>query len=225
MKRNVIAIAALALAISACSTTPKVEAQAPQLTPNQATLVTVPGWYKAQPKNTDTELYAVGTARSNDLSMVEHKAVLDAQSKLAFKLGGEVSALTKDYKSDVNGVYDQKTEQSTQRFANDVKMSGYTIIERIVVTEGTGFRSYVLLKFPLGGANIVARDNLRRDLAEETDRANAMHQELTKAKEAKRTKVAPSGAIVGKVRPAPVVIEQSGDLVVKITPADEEEED
>lgn len=232
MKKSLISIAIVSIIATACSSAPpakKAEPAKPIMT-KTALVSQIPTWYQQQPPNTSNELYVVGTAKSQDLSMVEHKAVIDAQTKLAFKLKGEMDAISKDYKRDSGGGFDSTTEQASRRVALGAGISGYTVVNRVTLNEGDGFRTFVLLKYPLGDANpIVKSDDAAIDNPVTENHAQELHQELADLKKARTEskikrpdqtppRVESSGAVV-------VPVQQGGGIVVKVTPADEAEED
>lgn len=232
--RSASSILAVAFVASACSTAPAPkEADAtPKNLPTRTALASqMPTWYQQQPPNTSTELYVVGTAKSADLGMVETKAVMDAQTKLSFKLKGEMDAITKDYKRDSGGGFDQTTEQASKRVALGVDISGYTVVNRLVLNEGEGFRSYVLLKYPLGEANPIPKnaDTAAVDNPVTEQHSQELHQELANLKKARAESKIPRPAQTPPTvpkNPAVVVpVQQGGGIVVKVTPADESEED
>lgn len=177
MSKTLAAMAVATLFVTACASTP---APAPKVAePNftsNAVAGKIPAWYIKQPESTATTIYVVGTAKSADLSMVEHKAVIDAQSKLAYKLAGEVDSMAKDYKREAGEEFSQTTEQATRRTATSVKVAGYTIVDRVLYPEGSGFRTYILLKYP-----VVAREVVAAPVSPET----ALNEELNEAKAAK----------------------------------------
>jgi hypothetical protein len=177
MSKTLAAMAVATLFVTACASTP---APAPKVAePNftsNAVVSKIPAWFLKQPESTATTIYVVGTSKSADLSMVEHKAVIDAQSKLAYKLAGEVDSMAKDYKREAGEEFSQTTEQATRRTATGVKVAGYTIVDRVLYPEGNGFRSYILLKYP-----VVAREVVAAPVSPEV----ALNEELNEAKAAK----------------------------------------
>lgn len=188
MLKTRVALAVAALALSACASAP---APAPKVVePNftsNAVAGKIPAWFLKQPESTASAIYVVGTAKSADLSMVEHKAVIDAQSKLAYKLAGEVDSMAKDYKREAGEEFSQTTEQATRRTATGVKVAGYTVVDRVLYPEGSGFRTYILLKYTVQAQPVAA-------VSHET----ALNDELSAAKADRAPRIA-SAAKVTKV--------------------------
>lgn len=221
MKKPLIGIAVVSLLLTACSSTP-VPTDTPKPVASNVTLVSqIPAWYKDQPADTRTEFYAVGTAKSADLGMVEHKAVVDAQTKLSFKLKGEMDAITKDSRRETDGAFTQTTEQAAKRVALGVDIAGYTIVERMIYPEDSGFRSFVLLKYPLRAQ--------ATDVEAGNAQAGLLHDELDGLKKERRESRRNSNA---QAKPAAsarsstlVPVQQNGDLTIEITPATSDDAD
>jgi hypothetical protein len=157
---------------------PPITAVAPLVAPPVVASNGIPTWYLNPPESTASDIYTVGTAISRDMAMSGHKAQLDAESQLAIKVKGEVNTLTKDYKRDAGTEYVQSTESVTNKSATNTKIIGEVVVNRQVTPEGGGFRTYVLLKFPIGGSNQLlqtyenkkAFKNSRQYIEEELDK-------------------------------------------------------
>lgn len=108
-----------------------------------------PVWFLKPPATTAAEIYVAGTGLSKDLSMSKQKALMDAQTKLADRLAGEISVLTKDYKAEQGENFVQNTEVMARKMAADVKLAGYTVVDASLWSEGGGYRTYILVKYPL----------------------------------------------------------------------------
>jgi len=147
--------------VAACASTPPPVVERPAPTPGTAPLAiapalvtpTMPGWYVKQPDSTPEFVYVAGAAISRDMAMSNHKAQLDAETHLANKIAGEINTLTKDYKRDVGDEFVQSTEIVANKIATDVRVIGGVVVDRQIFPEGGGYRTYVLLKFPLGTNN------------------------------------------------------------------------
>lgn len=155
--------------VGACASTPEVAVQpaaisatAPLAVAPATVTPIIPAWYSKQPESTAEFVYVAGTAISRDLSMSNHKAQLDAETHLANKIAGEINTLTKDFKRDAGDEFVQSTEIVANKIATDVKVIGGVIIERQIFPEGGGYRTYVLLKFPLGNNNQMLQSYLNK---------------------------------------------------------------
>jgi hypothetical protein len=132
-------------------------------TATQGVVSTIPEWYMNQPESTTEVIYVGGTAFSRDMSMSTHKAQLDAETHLANKIAGEINTLTKDYKRDLGDEFVQQSEIVANKIATDVKVIGGHVAKRVILSEGNGFRTYVLVKFPLGSANTLLTNFINKN--------------------------------------------------------------
>lgn len=148
-------ILALSLASSAmltgCGSTPT--QYAPLTAAPTEVISNTPKWYIKPPASTMEYIYVAGSAISRDMSMSVQKAHLDAESHLAQKVEGVVSTMIKEYKRDVGDQFSSNTEVITNKVAANVMTIGSVTEDQIVRAEGGGFRTYVLLKYPLGASN------------------------------------------------------------------------
>ena len=151
--KALISCATIGALLSACASAPLPKAGAPLAVAPPSVTSSMPSWFIEQPQSTAETVYVVGTAISRDISMSGHKAQLDAETHLATQIAGEINTLTKDYKRDVGDEFVQSTEVVANKIATDVKVIGGVIVKKQVTPEGGGFRTYVLLKFPLGSNN------------------------------------------------------------------------
>ena len=110
-----------------------------------------PEWYMKPTATTASEIYVSGTGLSKDLGMSGDKAVLHAQSRLVDRIAAEMSKLTKQYTQDNSERVNQNTEITIRKIAADVNIAGYTVVNSTLWSEGGGYRTYVLVKFPLTG--------------------------------------------------------------------------
>ena len=137
-------------------------ATAPLAAPPANVAANIPAWFIMQPESTPEAVFVAGSAISRDLSMSGHKAQLDAETHLANKIAGEIRTMTKDYKRDAGDEFVQSTEIVSNKIAADVKIIGGIVVDRRIVAEGGGFRTYVLLKYPLGNSNHMLQNYLNK---------------------------------------------------------------
>jgi hypothetical protein len=143
MKRSITALVAMTLmVIAGCSSAPK--APEPVMAAPKTVMSNVPDWYITPPPAPAGYVYAAGTAISRDLSMSKAKAQLDAEIQLAHRIAAEVSTMMKDYRRDAGDDFAQVTEMVTNKTAARVKMAAKPD-RTIIIVEGGGFRTYVLL--------------------------------------------------------------------------------
>jgi len=159
----------------------KQEARAEQVKDAAADL---PSWYLSPPTD-DTAIYAPGTSISGDLQMAVDKAVMSAKRAVADRVNSRLSSKMKEFLSESGAAEDGKvlteTERVTSNLITEVNLSGYDIVQKKVVPAGATFRAYVLVQYPLGSANRILVDQIRKnDLLESRVRASKAFQELEK---------------------------------------------
>ncbi len=159
-----ILYAATTLLMSACASAPDSKAGATLAVAPANVTSNTPEWFFDPPEPAAEFVYVVGTAISRDISMSGHKAQLDAETHLANRIAGEINTLTKDYKREVGDEFVQSTEIVANKIATDVKIIGGDIVKKQVTPEGGGFRTYVLLKFPLGTNSQMLQNHLNKTI-------------------------------------------------------------
>jgi hypothetical protein len=213
MKRLIIA-SAVAMVMAGCSTVgtktqaqekpvPVVQAQAPLPSPTPAVTkdqmmpvqgkvdspltIDIPSWYIKAPASTDDYVYLTGTAISSDLSMSRSKALLDAQMQLADKINGMINALTKQNKRDDGGnVSTDRTVQTIKKVIVETAITGYHLEDSKVMSENRGYRTFVLVRYPIGDANRLLKDKLQRE-RNDSESDSAADRELEQEMEQRRT--------------------------------------
>lgn len=174
--RGPFAIVAFGALLAACSTPEpgspaaaalahhkQQEARADQV---KDTVSDAPSWYLAPPKD-DLSLYAAGTATSADLQMAVDKATLTGKRVVADRLKSLLSAKMKDFASESGAGEDARVlsevERVTTNVVTEANMAGYQLAKTEVKPQGTQYRAYVLVQYPLGAANKVLVDQTRKN--------------------------------------------------------------
>jgi uncharacterized protein YceK len=210
MKRLIIT-SAVVLVMTGCSTVgtkAQTQTQAPLPSPTPAVVkdqtmpaqgkvensatIDIPAWYIKAPASTEDYVYLTGTGISSDLSMSRSKALLDAQVQLADKINGMVNALIKQNKRDDAGnVNTDRTTQTVKKVIIDTAITGYHLEDSKVMSENRGYRTFVLVRYPIGDANRMLKDKLQRERTDiETD--SAADRELEQEMDQRRPKKAPA---------------------------------
>lgn len=210
--KTAIACAVLAIMATGCATTVPTAAAPLQVAPEKAA-AHIPAWFVSPPQSSSENIFVVGTAVSRDMAMSIQKASLDAETHLASKIAGQVSSMTKDYKREVGDVFTQSTEIVTNKLTAEVKIIGGVIDKKQITPEGGGFRTYVLIRYPIAMNKMLQNYEAQR-VTPKTNQEKA-EAEMEKRIEAQKVK---EGA---QVQP---VVETMGGVVLKITPADVSEE-
>lgn len=183
-----------ALLLSACASpkpgTPEAAAQQEKEMREQAvkaaksTVDEAPKWF-AQPPVDATAIFATGTANSSDMQMAMDRAMLTAKRELANQLNARLSSKMKEFVNEVGGANDaqlnRQVEIATQNVVTDVNLAGFRREDAKVVAQGPQFRAYVLLRYPLGDANRILLNQVKKNSQIEAKvRASKAFQELEK---------------------------------------------
>ena len=115
-----------------------------------------PEWMYKPPVSSNA-VYASGTGVSFDMSMADHKARADAFSKICMTAGGKASQNTKIYRTDTEKASIEKTETAMRTSCKEVNLTGVEIKEVKHIAEGNRFRSFVLIAYPTGDANLIKK--------------------------------------------------------------------
>ena len=195
MKKS-LALTLIATAILAgCSTTKPAETKIASPTPPvketqvlpapgkiEAPLtIDVPPWYVKAPASTDEYMFITGTGLSSDLSMSRAKALLDAQHQLASKLNGVIDAATRQQRKDTAGtVNSDYTSITIRKNIIETSITGHHLEDSKIQAENRGYRTFVLVRYPVGDANKLLRQQEQRD-SKKQDEDAMIDKELGKS--------------------------------------------
>ena len=138
-----------------------------------AAVAKIPAWYLTPPDDGQS-LYAVGVATSGDMQFAIDRAVLSAKTDMASQVNSRVSARMNELVRVSGFGKDQITvaevERVTQNVVNEINLggfnrTGYRREKAEVFPEGSGFRAYVLLKFPLAETTKIAKEQVQKSPA------------------------------------------------------------
>ena len=193
MKRHLIALSVLTLLFAGCAANPQTKVEqtmpAPVLKAQGAVVPTlkVPDWFLQPPENTAQHIFVVGEATGPFLGMTVQKATLDADAKLAFQMKSNVEAMIKSFKTDTGGKYGAESAEMLTRKVANATIIGHHKVDSQITQEGSAFRVFVLMRYPLGDANQL----LTAELASRAQRNQAVNgrramQEMREANERAR---------------------------------------
>ncbi len=207
MNRSLVIVCGLGIGVGACAApdpgTPEWAAyqnQKKQETRVEAAKTSVedlPSWYLSPPSD-EVAVYAPGTAASSDLQLAVDKATLAAKRSLADRLNSRLSAKMKEFVSESGSGDDAKvlteSEHATTNVIAEVNLAGYEISDKKILPTGAQYRAYVLVQYPLGGANRLLVDQVHKnDLLDTHLRASKAFQDLEKDLEAAKSADKPAG--------------------------------
>jgi hypothetical protein len=166
MKKLFIALPIIAV-LAACSTSDPYTKRAEKVQERQERYVDraidkAPKWMTEMPKSTSA-VYENGTATSFDMSMSVTKAKTIAFGKVCMAAGGKVNQQSKIYKTDSENTSTEFSEVAIKAFCPGVDITGVEMVETKMISEGSRFRTYVLIALPTGDANRLARERDSRD--------------------------------------------------------------
>lgn len=150
-----------------------------------------PSWY-VQPPQDANALYTTGTEASPDMQMAMDMAVLTAKRNLAFQLGARTSAMMKDFAGQAGTGGDaevaREIDRVTKSVAADINVAGFIREKSEIIAEGKNFRAFALIRYPIGEANKIVADQIKKSKALDTKLKASkafqdLEQEIEKAKQ------------------------------------------
>jgi hypothetical protein len=189
-----ITLSAVALILIACSspkfgTAEYAEIQEQQrqkmlLKQVEQTIDKSPKWFLEPPVESNA-IYSVATDYSTDLQFAIDKSMLNAKVGLATQISNKVSSKMKEFAQEVGAGSDAQVVKEIERVSTElvteVNLSGFTTAKREIIQQGSGYRSYVMLRYPLGEANkMVVEQTKKNAILDSKIRASKAFQELEK---------------------------------------------
>ena len=139
-----------------------------------------PNWMTKLPES-KSAVYASATATSPDFAMADEKAKVIAFGKICMAAGGEVDKQSRVFRQDVGETSAENSEMAIRAMCRKVDVTGAELVEVKRVSEGSRFRSYVLVALPMGEANILRREKVDEAVRKTTaGRAREAFEEMDK---------------------------------------------
>ena len=197
--RKQIALASITL-LAACSSpkpgspefvrTQEQEQQKTAVKNVETAISKTPSWY-VQPPQDSNAIYTTGTEASPDMQMAMDMAVLSAKRALAFQLGARTSAMMKDYAGQTGTGGDSEVvreiDRVTKSVAAEVNVAGYIREKSEIIAEGKNFRAFALVRYPIGDANKIVADQVKKSKVLDTKlKASKAFQDLEQEIESAR---------------------------------------
>ncbi len=167
--------------------------------------IDVPPWYIKAPASTEEYMFMTGTAVSSDLSMSRTKAMLDAQHQLADKLNGDIDAVVRQRKVDTGGnVTSDYTSKSTRKTITETSITGFHLEDSRIQPENRGYRTFVLIRYPIGEANKLLKQKLQLDKeARKVDDDQLIDNEIKKGQDKTVSQSAVKEVVIADYTKAP----------------------
>lgn len=173
--RKILTLLPIVAVFAACSSAPKdpyerraYEERERQEKYVERSLDKAPKWMTELPTS-GSAVYANGTAVSGDFSMADFKAKMIALGKICVAAGGTVSQQGKIFLQDTSNATFETSEMAIKTLCPSVDVTGAEVREIKRVSEGTRYRTYMLVALPTGDANQLQK---RRDQLRLQDRAD-----------------------------------------------------
>jgi len=169
-KKLVIVPLILTAFLGACSSTNRWEERAERAMERQqekveSALDEAPDWMTEPPKNSNSVVYASGTAASGDFNMALGVARTNAFEGICMAAGGAVKSQTKVYRNDTQKSSSRLNTTAIRSICPTVDITGAEVVESKVVPEYGMFRAYILAALPLGEANQLKRNKVNDHLS------------------------------------------------------------
>jgi hypothetical protein len=193
MKRSLITLSVLSLLFAGCAANPQTRVEQTMPTPvlkaqgTVAPVLKVPDWFIQPPENTAQHIFVVGEATGPFLGMTVQKATLDADAKLAFQMKSQVEAMIKSFKTDTGGKYGAESAEMLTRKVASATIIGHHKVDSQITQEGSTFRVFVLMRYPLGEANqLLTAEQAARAQRNQAVNARRAEQEMKEQVERNR---------------------------------------
>ncbi len=146
------------------------------------TISKAPAWFLQPPVDANA-LYAAATESSPDMQMSMDAAMLSAKRALAGYLGDRISSKMTDFAAQTGSGSDvtvvKEIERVTKSVSADVNVAGHVREKSEVLQEGRNYRTFVLLRYPVGENNKVIADQVKKSAVLDTKiRAAKAFQDL-----------------------------------------------
>ncbi len=132
----------------------------------EETVDELPGWFLNLPTDQHS-VYAAGTATSPDLQLAMDKAGLNAKRSLADRINSALSSKMKEFVAEVGQGEDTEVitevERVTSNLITEVNVAGYSQADAKIIPQGDKYRAYVLLQYPIGEANRILIDQVKKN--------------------------------------------------------------
>ena len=172
--KNIAFILPIVALLTACGTTDTYQKRADAERERQEkyaerSLDKAPKWMTDLPKST-AAVYANGTSVSADMAMADEKAKVIAFGNLCMSAGGEVDKQSRVFRNDIGESSNENSEMAIRSMCRKVDMTGAEITEIKRITEGTRYRTYVLVAMPFGDANPLKKQKIETEMRRESAR-------------------------------------------------------
>lgn len=132
------------------------------------TVVQAPSWFVNLPADTAEMTFAAGTATSSDEQMAYDKARMAAERKLIEQMYSRISTQTNSFRADRGQTMIENFQQVTRKNARG-ELIGAQRVDSQTTHDGQVYKVYVLLRLPVGDANVMQRSRDQQRLQREAE--------------------------------------------------------
>ena len=138
------------------------------------------------------------------ISHVDTKALLDAQHQLASKLNGVIDAATRQQRKDTAGtVNSDYTSVTIRKNIIETSITGHHLEDSKIQAENRGYRTFVLVRYPVGDANKLLRQQEQKD-SKKQDEDAMIDKELGKSQSKVVSVVVPDAKVAVESKAVPI---------------------
>jgi hypothetical protein len=153
----------------------------------------IPEWYLNTP-TAENYIYEAASATSRDMDLSLNKAETEARAKVGRTMAAKVNSMQKKFEEEVGqGENSELLSQFTQatKVIVSQELNGAMVKEKKFVQDGSNWRCYVLMKYPIGSAqaaflNKIKNNNQLYTRFRSTEAMKEMEDDVAKYEEWKK---------------------------------------
>jgi len=153
----------------------------------------IPDWYLKNP-TADNYIYEAASATSRDMDLALNKAETEARAKIGRTIEAKINSMQKKFEEEVGqGENSELLSQFTQatKVIVSTELNGSQVKEKKFVKDGSNWRCYVLMEYPIGAAQKAFLTKVKGDdklytRFRSTDAMKEMEQDVKKYEEWKK---------------------------------------
>jgi len=114
----------------------------------------IPEWYLNTP-TAENYIYEAASATSRDMDLTLNKAETEARAKVGRTMQAKINSMQKKFEEEVGqGENSEFLSQFTQatKVIVSTELAGSRVKEKVFVKDGSNWRTYVLMEYPIGAA-------------------------------------------------------------------------
>ena len=125
----------------------------------------IPEWYLNTPTS-DDYIYEAASATSRDMDLSLNKAETEARAKVGRTMESKINSMQKKFEEEVgegeNGEFLSQFTQATKVIVS-TELTGSRVKEKKFIEDGSNWRAYVLMEYPIGAAQKAFLNKIKSD--------------------------------------------------------------